>query len=175
MLESLERAQSRCARIYGEVAGYGRNSDAYHITAPSPGGTGAAACMQQAIDDAGLAPSAIGHVNAHGTSTPVGDPGEVRVIRMVLGDDVAARTAVSSTKSMHGHAMGASGGLEAIAVVLALVECRIPPTANLDQVDPGLPELDFVPRVARKASVEHAMSSSFAFGGNNAVLVLRRV
>ncbi len=172
ILETLEHAERREAPVLAELVGYGMNADAGHITHPDA--EGVRACMRLALADAGIEPSAIGYVNAHGTGTAVNDRVEAHAIADVFGGH-ARRLLVSSTKSVHGHAMGASGGFEAIACVLALVEGRIPPTANLHEIDPDLPDLDYVPLTARKEAVEHVMSNSFAFGGNNAVLVLRRV
>ena len=171
ILETLEHAERREAPVLAEIVGYGMNADAGHITHPDADGV--RNCLRLALEDARLEPSAIGYINAHGTGTVVNDRVEAEAIAAVFGDH-ARRLLVSSTKSVHGHAMGASGGLEAIATVLALVEGRIPPTANLREVDPELPPLDFVPLVARKAAVEYALSNSFAFGGNNAVLAFRR-
>lgn len=168
VLEDAERARARGARIHAELAGFGMSSDAYHPTLPSP--DGAAAAMRSALADAGLAPEAVGYVNAHGTGTPANDPAEVRALRLVFGDH-AERLAVSSTKSMHGHALGAAGALEAVATVLALAEGTLPPTANFTEADPEC-DLDVVPNRARPApsGLEAALSSSFAFGGLNAVL-----
>jgi 3-oxoacyl-(acyl-carrier-protein) synthase len=171
VLELLESARARGARPLAEVVGYGANADAGHVTHPDPAGV--AACLRLALADAGLSPAAVGYVNAHGTGTAANDAVESRALAEVFGPH-AARLMVSSTKAIHGHAMGASGALEAIATVLALSEGRIPPTAHYGEPDPALPALDFVPDAGRRADVEVAVKSSFAFGGNNAVLVLRR-
>jgi nodulation protein E len=171
VIEPLERAQARGARIWGEIAGFGMSSDAHHITQPSP--PGAARAMDAALADAGAEPGAIGYVNAHGTGTAANDAAEVEAIRSVFGSH-ADKLMVSSTKSMHGHALGAAGALEAAATLFALQSGFIPPTANFTERDPAC-DLDVVPNVARAAQVEWALSNSFAFGGLNAVLVFRRV
>jgi 3-oxoacyl-[acyl-carrier-protein] synthase II len=168
VLESLEQAIARDARIYGEVAGYGRNADAYHITAPSPGGTGAAACMQLALDDAGLPTPAIGHVNAHGTSTPLNDAAEAEAIRKVFGD---AGVAVTSVKGVLGHLIGAAGAVEAVAALLAIRDGAVPPTANLERIGDDI-EIDVVARSPREIGPRPVVSNSFGFGGHNASLVL---
>ncbi len=169
VLEGLERARSRGARIYAELAGFGMSSDAFHLTQPSP--EGAAAAIRAALLDGDLLPQEIGYVNAHGTGTAANDPAEVRALRLAFGEH-AERLAVSSTKSMHGHALGAAGALEAAATVLALHERVLPPTANFTEVDPEC-DLDVIPNTARAAAVEAALSNSFAFGGLNAVLAFR--
>ena len=168
VLESLERALARGARVYGEVAGYGRNSDAYHITAPSPGGTGAAVCMQQAIDDAGIAPSAIGHVNAHGTSTELNDASEAEAIRKVFGDEPPP---VTSNKGSLGHMIAGAGAAEAVASLLSIRDGVVPPTANLERIGDDI-GLDVVMGTAREIGVKPVLSNSFGFGGHNATLVL---
>ena len=168
VLEPLQRARARGATIYGEVAGYGRNADAYHITAPSPGGAGAAVCMQLALDDAGMEPSAIGHVNAHGTSTPLNDAAEAEAVRKVFGD---APPVVTSTKGVTGHLIGAAGAVEAVAALLSVREGIVPPTANLERVGDDI-ELDVVAGSPREIGVKPAISNSFGFGGHNASLVL---
>lgn len=170
VIESLESAQRRGATIYGEIVGYGMSSDAGHITQPTV--EGPAAAMKSAMNDAGISPQSVGYINAHGTGTTANDAAETKAIRAVFGDQ-ASKLAVSSTKSMHGHALGASGALEAFATVMALREEVVPPTANFDQPDPEC-DLDYVPNEARKASVEYALSNSFAFGGINASLAFRR-
>lgn len=170
VLETEERARARGARIYAEVAGFGMSSDAGHITHPSE--AGAARAMEAALADAGLAPEQIGYINAHGTGTSTNDPTETRAIRRVFGPH-AERLAVSSTKSMHGHALGASGALELIATALALREGVLPPTANFTAPGEGC-DLDYVPNAARRQEVEAALSNSFAFGGLNGVVCLRR-
>lgn len=170
VLESLEHALARGARIYGEVAGYGMSGDAHHMTEPDP--TGAALCMNRALADGELAPEQIDYINAHGTSTPVGDRSETKAIKSALGDH-AYKTAVSSTKSMTGHLLGAAGGVEAVICSLVLQHGMIPPTINLENQDPEC-DLDYVPNVARKADVQVAMSNSFGFGGHNATIVLKK-
>jgi nodulation protein E len=169
VLESMEHAQARGATILAELAGSGMTADATDIVMPSA--DGAAAAMRQALDDAGLAPQDVDYVNAHGTGTQANDVTESRAIRLAFGAH-AERLAVSSTKSMHGHALGASGALELVAVIGALRDSLVPPTANLDQVDPAC-DLDYVPNVGRPMPVRAALSNSFAFGGLNAVLALK--
>jgi nodulation protein E len=169
VLEELERARARGARIYAELAGAGMSADAFHLTQPSP--EGAAAAISAALADAELRPEEIGYVNAHGTATTANDPAETRALRIALGEH-AARVAVSSTKSMHGHALGAAGALEAAATVLALAQGTLPPTANFTTPDPEC-DLDVIPNTARQAAVGAALSNSFAFGGLNAVLAFR--
>ncbi len=168
VLESLEHALGRGATIYGEVAGYGRNADAYHITAPSPGGAGAAECMQLALDDAGIGTADIGHVNAHGTSTPLNDAAEAEAIRKVFGD---VRPAVTSTKGVTGHLIGAAGAVEAIAAILAIRDGVVPPTANVEQVGDDI-DVDVVAGEPLTIGRRAALSNSFGFGGHNATLVL---
>ena len=168
VLEPLERARARGADVYAEIVGYGRNADAYHITMPSPGGAGAAACMQAALDDAGLAASEIGHVNAHGTSTPMNDAAEAEAIRKVFGDDSPP---VTSTKGVTGHLIGAAGAVEALAGVLAIREGRVQPTANYETPDPEL-EIDIVAGSPREIGPKPVLSNSFGFGGHNATILL---
>jgi nodulation protein E len=170
LLEPLERAQARGAHIYGEIAGFGMSSDAHHLTQPLA--EGAARAMRDALRDAGAAPEAIGYINAHGTGTMANDPTETEAIRAVFGAHTS-KLLVSSTKSMHGHALGAAGAIEAAATLLALSRGVIPPTANFLGADPAC-DLDVVPNVAREVEVEWALSNSFAFGGLNAVLAFRR-
>jgi nodulation protein E len=170
VLEEWQRARARGARIYAELAGFGMSADAFHLTQPSP--EGAALAMQAALEDAGLRPAEVGYVNAHGTATAANDPAEVKALRLAFGEH-AVRLAVSSTKSMHGHALGAAGALEAVATVLALHEGTLPPTANFTAADPEC-DLDVIPNAARELAVEAAISNSFAFGGLNAVLAFRR-
>lgn len=171
MLESYESAVARDARIYCEVVGFGMSGDAYHMTQPSKGGEGAARCMDNAFKDAGLNPEDIGYVNAHGTSTPAGDAAETMAIKRSFGPS-ATKVAVSSTKSMTGHLLGAAGGIEAIFVVLALRDQIIPPTINLENPDPDC-DLDYVPGVARPANLKAVMSNSFGFGGTNGTLIFK--
>ncbi len=168
VLERWDRAVARGARIYGEVVGYGRNADAYHITAPSPGGEGAAACMQLALDDAGLSPDAIGHVNAHGTSTPLNDAAEAEAVHKVFGETPPP---VTSTKGVTGHLIGAAGATEAIVCLLAFANRAVPPTANLERVGDEI-ALDVVSGETRLLDPAPALSNSFGFGGHNATLVL---
>jgi 3-oxoacyl-[acyl-carrier-protein] synthase II len=170
VLESLEHALKRGARIYAEVIGYGMSGDAYHMTDPDP--DGAARCMQRALKDAGIAPEAIDYINAHGTSTPVGDKSETTAIKKTFGDH-AYKLAVSSTKSMTGHLLGAAGGIEAVILALTLKNGVIAPTINLENPDPEC-DLDYVPNAARKADVRTALSNSFGFGGHNATIVMRK-
>ena len=171
-LESLEHAQKRNANILAEIVGYGMSGDAYHITQPEENGEGAYRVMMAAIKDAKLSPNDIGYVNAHGTSTPIGDVIETRALKRVFGDR-ARKVPVSSTKSMTGHLLGGAGGLEAGISVLALRDEILPPTVNHENPDPEC-DLDYVPNHARKASVEYALSNSFGFGGTNAALIFRR-
>ena len=172
VLETLEHAQARDARIYAEIIGYGMTGDAHHMTAPDPEGDGAARAMAMAVRDAGLEPSAVGYINAHGTSTPYNDKFETLAIKRVFGEH-ARRLAVSSTKSMTGHLLGAAGGIEAIATVLALHHGVLPPTINYETPDPEC-DLDYVPNQARKQNVEVALSNAFGFGGTNATLAFRK-
>ena len=172
ILESLEHAQKRNAPILAEIVGYGMSGDAYHITQPASDGDGAYRVMRAAIKDAKLVPEDIGYVNAHGTSTPLGDVIETRALKRVFGEN-AKNVPVSSTKSMTGHLLGGAGGLEAGISVLALRDQILPPTINLETPDPEC-DLDYVPNVARKASVEYALSNSFGFGGTNAALIFKR-
>ncbi|HKC99729.1 MAG TPA: beta-ketoacyl-ACP synthase II [Methylomirabilota bacterium] len=171
VLESLEHALARDARIYAEIVGYGMTGDAHHMTAPDPEGDGAARAMAAAVRDAGLDVSAIGYINAHGTSTQYNDKFETIAIKRVFGDH-ARRLAVSSTKSMTGHLLGAAGGIEAIATVLALHHGVLPPTINYETPDPDC-DLDYIPNQARKQNVEVALSNAFGFGGTNATLAFR--
>lgn len=170
ILESLEHAQKRGAKIYAEVIGYGLSADAYHITEPDP--DGAARCMKMAIRDAGITPEDIDYINAHGTSTPVGDRSETKAVKMALGDH-AYKVAVSSTKSMTGHLLGAAGGVEAVICALSLGHQTIAPTINLEDQDPEC-DLDYVPNEPRKAELNIVMSNSFGFGGHNATIILKK-
>ncbi len=172
VLEEMEAAKRRGAPIYAEVVGYGMSADAYHISAPHPQGEGAVRVMRAALRDAGLQPEQIGYINAHGTSTPLGDLSEVRAIKTVFGDH-AYKLAVSSTKSCTGHLLGAAGGLETGIVALAVRDQILPPTINLDEPGEGC-DLDFVPHTARKVDLEYAVSNSFGFGGTNASIILKR-
>ena len=173
VLEEYEQAKARGARIYCELVGYGMSSDAYHMTSPSEGGEGAARCMRNALRDAGLNADQVDYINAHGTSTPAGDKAETFAVKLALGDH-AYKTAVSSTKSMTGHLLGAAGGIEAVFSAMALYEQVLPPTINLDKQDPEC-DLDYVPNVARETKVEIAMSNSFGFGGTNGTLIFKKI
>jgi 3-oxoacyl-[acyl-carrier-protein] synthase II len=173
VLESLESAKTRGAKIICEIAGYGSTSDAYHITSPDPEGSGAASAMRQAISEAGLQPEDVDYINAHGTSTPLNDKYETIAIHKALGEH-ARRTAISSTKSMTGHLLGAAGAVEAIACALAIFNGTIPPTVGLYEPDPDC-DLDYVPNFARKANVRVTLSNSLGFGGHNGTVLLRRL
>ena len=173
ILEELEAARARGAKIYAELVGYGMSADAFHITAPSEDGDGAVRVMTQCLKRAGVPPSAVSYINAHGTSTPYNDKLETLAIKKAFGDH-APRLAVSSTKSMTGHLLGAAGGLEAGITALAVHHQRVPPTINLDSPDPEC-DLDYVPHTARDLPIEYALSNSFGFGGTNAALLLKRI
>jgi 3-oxoacyl-[acyl-carrier-protein] synthase II len=173
LLEEFEHARQRDARIYAELAGFGLNADANHMTQPLPDGDGAAQCMVNAVRDAGIPLESISYVNAHGTSTPLGDIAETKAIKLAFGDH-AHDMMISSNKSMIGHLLGAAGGVEAISTILSLHHQIIPPTINLDSVDPEC-DLDYVPHAARDVSIEAAISNSFGFGGTNGSLVFRRL
>jgi 3-oxoacyl-[acyl-carrier-protein] synthase II len=172
VLEALDHARARGARIRAELVGYAASDDASHITLPAPGGRGAVASMRLALADAGIAPEAIDYINAHGTSTPPNDSAETAAIKTVFGER-AYEIPISSTKSMTGHMLGAGGGVEAVACVRALEEGLLPPTINYENPDPAC-DLDYIPNVARAAEIRVAMSNSFGFGGHNATVVLRR-
>jgi 3-oxoacyl-[acyl-carrier-protein] synthase II len=172
VLEDLEKAQQRNAAIFAEIIGFGCNADAYHITAPSPNGEGAAKCMQITLADAGLKPGDIDYINAHGTSTPMNDLSETMAMKTVFREHIK-KLPVSSTKSMTGHLLGAAGGVEAIFSLLAIRDSIIPPTINYEEPDPEC-DLDYVPNVARKKEVRIVMSNSFGFGGTNATLIFKR-
>jgi 3-oxoacyl-[acyl-carrier-protein] synthase II len=172
-LEEYESAKKRGAKIYAEVCGYGLTSDAYHLTAPAPGGEGAARCMQMALRTAGLNPEDVDYINAHGTSTPFNDLYETMAVKSVFKDK-AKKLMISSTKSMTGHALGAAGGLEAVYSLLAMERGAVPPTINYQTPDPEC-DLDYVPNTARDAKVGVALSNSFGFGGTNATLLFRKV
>jgi 3-oxoacyl-[acyl-carrier-protein] synthase II len=173
VLEELERARARGATIYAELAGYGLSSDAKHITEPDPTGENPARAMKMAFADAGIDPSEIDYINAHGTSTPLGDAAETRVIKKALGEENAARTPVSSTKGATGHCLGAAGAVEAIFAIMAVHDRKLPPTINYEVEDPEC-DLDYIPNEARDADVRVAVSNSFGFGGHNACLVVKR-
>lgn len=172
VLESLEYAKSREAHILAEITGYGSTNDAYHVSAPSPDGTGAALCMQMALDHSGISRQEIGYINAHGTSTALNDKSETAAIKTVFNDD-AYNIPISSTKSMTGHLLGAAGALEAIICVKALSDGVLPPTINYKTPDPEC-DLDYIPNKARHVLVDHAMSNSFGFGGHNATIIISR-
>src|SRR3954454_7193299 len=173
VLEELERARGRGAKIYAEVAGYGLSSDAKHVTEPDPTGENPARAMKNAFADAGIDPAEIDYVNAHGTSTPLGDAAETRVIKLALGEENARKTPVSSTKGATGHCLGAAGGVEAIFSILAVRDGVLPPTINYEEPAPAC-DLDYIPNESRKADVRTAVSNSFGFGGHNATIVVRR-
>ena len=171
VLEEMEHAKKRGAKVLAEIAGYGASADMYHFTAPQPEGKGAIRAMRKALKMSNVDPTEIGYVNAHGTSTKLGDVAETKAIKAVFGDH-AYKLAVSSTKSVHGHLLGAAGAIEAAACILALDRGLLPPTINLDDQDPEC-DLDYVPNKARKANVKVALSNSFGFGGHNATLVIK--
>ncbi|MGY2765031.1 beta-ketoacyl-ACP synthase II [Thermostichus sp. MS-CIW-26] len=173
VLEELEHARARGAKIYAEIVGYGLTCDAHHMTNPAPGGEGAARAMQLALKDAGLQPGDVQHINAHATSTPVGDIAEVQAIKSVFGEH-APRLAISATKSMTGHLLGGAGGIATVATALAIHHGWVPPTLNLDNPDPECEGLDFVPHKGRQMAVEAALVNAFGFGGHNVTLALRR-
>ncbi|MBF2046485.1 MAG: beta-ketoacyl-ACP synthase II [Leptolyngbya sp. IPPAS B-1204] len=172
ILEELEHALSRGAKIYAEIIGYGMTCDAYHMTSPVPGGEGAARAIQLALKDAGVSPEQVSYINAHGTSTPANDSTETTAIKTALGDP-AYKVAISSTKSMTGHLLGGSGGIEAVATAMAVANDQVPPTINLENPDPAC-DLDYVPNQSRKQPVEVALSNSFGFGGHNVTLVFKK-
>lgn len=173
VLEEYETAKARGAEIYCELVGFGMSSDAFHMTSPSKDGEGAARCMTNALKDAGLNPEDVDYVNAHGTSTPAGDVAETMALKRAMGDH-AKKVAISSTKSMTGHLLGAAGGIEAVFSVLAIRDQILPPTINIDNPDPAC-DLDYVPNTARQAEVNVAMSNSFGFGGTNGTLVFKKI
>ena len=173
VMEEYEAAKKRGAKIYAEVVGYGLTADAYHMTAPSPGGEGAARCMRMALKNAGVNPEQVTYINAHGTSTPFNDLNETLAIRSVFGDH-ADKLMVSSTKSMTGHLLGAAGGLEAVFCCLAMDKGVVPPTINYEEPDPEC-DLDYVPNTARDAAIEYSLSNTFGFGGTNATLLFKKV
>jgi 3-oxoacyl-[acyl-carrier-protein] synthase II len=173
ILEEIEHAKRRGAKIYAELAGYGMSGDAYHMTAPQEDGEGAARCMANALRNAGLERHDIDYINAHGTSTPLGDIAETVAVKRCFGDH-AKKLAISSTKSMTGHLLGAAGGVEAVFSVLAIHEQVAPPTANLLSQDPAC-DLDYVPNAARPMRIRAALSNSFGFGGTNGSLIFRRM
>jgi len=173
VLEEYEFARARGAKIYAELAGFGYNSDAYHMTMPVADGSGAAKCMQNAMRDAGLDATDVDYINAHGTSTPAGDIAETKAIKLAMGDN-ATKIAVSSTKSMTGHLLGAAGGIEAVFSIMAIKDQVAPPTINLDNPGEGC-DLDYVPNTAREMKIDVAMSNSFGFGGTNGTLIFKKL
>ncbi len=172
ILEDMEKAKARGATIYGEIVGWGATSDAYHITAPHPEGAGTIPCMQEALRTAGISPEQVGYINAHGTSTPLGDIAETKAIKSVFGNH-AKNLLVSSTKSMTGHLLGAAGGIESVFCVMAMHTGIIPPTINLDNQDPEC-DLNYVPHKPVKANIEYSLNNSFGFGGTNASLIFKK-
>lgn len=175
IVEEYEHAVARGAKIYAEIVGSGMSADAHHMTAPDPDGAGAALCMKSAVENAGLQPSDIDHVNTHGTSTPLGDVAEPKAIKQVFGEH-AYNLSINSTKSMTGHLLGAAGAVEAIASVKALQEGIIPPTINFNELDPNIdPKLDFTFNVAKKRDIKYALSNTFGFGGHNASLIFKKI
>jgi 3-oxoacyl-[acyl-carrier-protein] synthase II len=173
LIEELDHAKARGAKIYGELLGYGVSSDANHITEPDPVGTNPARALRMAFDDAGITPDEVDYVNAHATSTPIGDAAETRMIKLALGEELARKVPISSTKGATGHMLGAAGAVEAIFSLLAIRDGVLPPTINLETEDPTC-DLDYVPNEARRAEVRTTVSNSFGFGGHNASIVLRR-
>jgi len=173
VLEELEHAKARGAKIYAELAGFGMSSDAYHMTAPCEDGAGASLAMQNAINDGGITPAQVGYVNAHGTSTHLGDLGEIRAVKSTFGDAVKT-VRISSTKSMTGHLLGAAGAIEAVITTMAVRDQICPPTINLDNPDPEVEGINLVPNVAQKADFEYAISNSFGFGGTNGSLLFKK-
>lgn len=173
VLEEYERAKKRGAKIYCEVTGYGLSSDAYHMTNPAPGGSGAVSAMKKAIQDARINAIDIGYVNAHGTSTPVGDVAESEAIKVAFGTEAAKKTWISSTKSMTGHTLGAAGAIESVFSIYSLYYSKIPPTKNLDNPSPEC-DLDYVPKTARERTLKHVLNNSFGFGGTNACLIFSK-
>jgi 3-oxoacyl-[acyl-carrier-protein] synthase II len=173
VLEALEHARGRDAKIYAEVVGYGLSSDAQHITEPDPTGRHPARAMHMALEDAGVSSDDIDYINAHGTSTPLGDASETRVIKLALGEEKARKTPISSTKGATGHCLGASGAIEAITCIFAVGRDVVPPTINYDEPDPEC-DLDYIPNESRDVKVEHALSNNFGFGGHNACLVIKK-
>ncbi|MCC6485125.1 MAG: beta-ketoacyl-ACP synthase II [Armatimonadetes bacterium] len=173
VLEEMESARARGAKIYGEVVGYGMSGDAYHITMPAPNGDGAVRCMRAALSDAGLSPQDVDYINAHGTSTPPNDRIETAAIKTVFGEEQARKVAISSTKSMMGHLLGAAGAVEAVVCLMAMQRNVAPPTINYETPDPDC-DLDYVPNQARPMTIDVALSNSFGFGGHNATLIFAR-
>jgi 3-oxoacyl-[acyl-carrier-protein] synthase II len=174
VLEELEHARARGAKFYGELLGYGLSSDATHVTEPDPSGENPARAMRMALADAGISPEEVDYINAHGTSTPLGDASETKVIKLALGEEVARRTPISSTKGATGHCLGAAGAVEAIFTILAVNRDTLPPTINYESPDPSC-DLDYIPNESREADVRVGVSNSFGFGGHNACIVVREL
>jgi 3-oxoacyl-[acyl-carrier-protein] synthase II len=175
VLEEYEHAVKRGAKIYCEVVGGGMSADAHHMTAPHPEGAGAILSMEEALSDAHLAPSAVDYINVHGTSTPLGDIAELKALETLFGDDLK-RVSISSTKSMTGHLLGAAAAIEALACIMAITRGIIPPTINVENLDPAInPELDLTLGAARKREVNVALSNTFGFGGHNSTVIFRRI
>ncbi|MDC5840778.1 beta-ketoacyl-ACP synthase II [Vibrio europaeus] len=174
VLEELEHAKARGAKIYAELVGFGMSGDAYHMTSPSEDGSGGALAMEAAMRDAGITGTQVGYVNAHGTSTPAGDVAEIRGVKRALGEEGSKQVKVSSTKSMTGHLLGAAGSVEAIVTVMSLVDQMVPPTINLDNPEEGL-DIDLVPHTAKEVSMDYAICNSFGFGGTNGSLVFKKI
>ena len=176
MFEEYEHAKARGAKIYAEVAGYGASCDGYHLTSPNPDGVCGSKCMTRALKDAGMEPSEIQYYNAHGTSTKINDPSETKMIKIAFGEENAKKLKISSTKSMHGHCLGATGAIEAMACVKAIQDSFVPCTKNLDEVDvEGGCDLDYVPNKGIEMNVDAAMSATFGFGGHNGAIILKKV
>jgi 3-oxoacyl-[acyl-carrier-protein] synthase II len=173
VIEDLEHARRRGAKIYAEVLGYGVSSDAVHVTEPDPTGENPARAMTMALADAGVDPGEVDYINAHGTSTPLGDASETRVVKLALGEENARKTPISSTKGATGHCLGAAGAIEAIFCILAANRGVLPPTINYEEPDPQC-DLDYIPNEARETDARIAVNNSFGFGGHNACLVVRR-
>ncbi|MGF1904416.1 beta-ketoacyl-ACP synthase II [Aliivibrio salmonicida] len=174
VLEEYEHAKARGAKIYAELVGFGMSGDAYHMTSPTPDGSGGALAMEAAMRDANVTGEQIGYVNAHGTSTPAGDVAEIKGIKRALGEEGSKKVLVSSTKSMTGHLLGAAGSVEAIITVMSLIDQIAPPTINLDDPEEGL-DIDLVPHTARKVEMEYAICNSFGFGGTNGTLIFKKM
>ncbi|MDC5706916.1 beta-ketoacyl-ACP synthase II [Vibrio europaeus] len=174
VLEELEHAKARGAKIYAELVGFGMSGDAYHMTSPSEDGSGGALAMEAAMRDAGITGTQVGYVNAHGTSTPAGDVAEIKGVKRALGEEGSKQVKVSSTKSMTGHLLGAAGSVEAIVTVMSLVDQMVPPTINLDNPEEGL-DIDLVPHTAKEVSMDYAICNSFGFGGTNGSLVFKKI
>jgi 3-oxoacyl-[acyl-carrier-protein] synthase II len=174
LLEELEHARARGAKIYAELIGYGLSSDANHITEPDPTGENPARAMTMALGDAGIDASAVGYINAHGTSTPLGDASETRVIKLALGEETARKIPISSTKGATGHCLGAAGAVEAIFTILATQTGVLPPTINYEVEDPTC-DLDYIPNESREVPIEVGLSNSFGFGGHNACVIFRKL